>query len=228
MYELPLVSDDKPSNVAGTTNVALDGMNEQPDERSSLLQSPEDRNHRGPPKRAAFSSSDTEVDGDENKSTDDLGILLAGNNALEIAAIGNAKKFVSQRPVQKIVSDIWDGEIIFWESLSINAVKKARPYNKRVADPYTRLRVPRYQKCFQIIFFIIFLILYYTVLVERNPRHVTVAELFLYIWIFAFAYDEYGELFDAGYLFYKMDFWSLWDIGIIGVGVAFLFCSKSN
>jgi len=40
--------------------------------------------------------------------------------------------------------------------------------------------------------------------------------------IAAFAYDEFGEFQDAGVLFYQTDFWSLWDLGIIGTGVAFL------
>ena len=40
--------------------------------------------------------------------------------------------------------------------------------------------------------------------------------------IAAFAYDEFGEFQDAGALFYQTDFWSLWDLGIIGTGVAFL------
>jgi hypothetical protein len=56
---------------------------------------------------------------------------LAGLNALEIAAVASAKKFLGQRLVQRVVQDIWDGNIIFWESLSVNAVKKARVYNKR-------------------------------------------------------------------------------------------------
>lgn len=56
---------------------------------------------------------------------------LAGLNALEIAAVANAKKFLGQRLVQKVVEDIWDGNIIFWETMSVNAVKKARVYNKR-------------------------------------------------------------------------------------------------
>ena len=56
---------------------------------------------------------------------------LVGLNALEIAVVANAKKFLSQQRVQRVVQDIWDGNIIFWESLSVNAVKKARIYNKR-------------------------------------------------------------------------------------------------
>ena len=207
------MSDSKGSESHTTSNrIASDGTVDHVNEESSLLHAREDStHHRLPPSRAAISSSDTHVEiEDPTRREGDIESLLAGNNALEIAAIGSAKKFMSQKPVQMIVSDIWNGDIIFWENLNINAKKKPRVYNKRVADPYTRLRVPKYQKYFQIAFFAGFLALYYTVLVERNPRHVTIAEVLLYLWIFAFAYDEYGELFDAGYLFYQMDFWSLW------------------
>ena len=95
----------------------------------------------------------------------------------------------------------------------------------RKADPYSRLRVPKYQKVFEALFFAIFLGLYYAVLVERNPRHITAVEVLLYLWIAAFAYEEFGEFKDAGTLFYAADFWSLWDIGIIGIGVAYLVSS---
>jgi hypothetical protein len=48
----------------------------------------------------------------------------------------------------------------------------------------------------------------------------------MYIWIAGFAYDELGGLTDAGIMFYQMDFWSVWDLGIIGIGVAFLVASR--
>ena len=95
----------------------------------------------------------------------------------------------------------------------------------RTADPYSRLRVPKYQKVFEAIFFALFLVLYYAVLVERNPRTITPTEVLLYIWIAAFAYEEFGEFRDAGALFYSADFWTVWDLGIIGVGAAFLIAS---
>lgn len=70
-----------------------------------------------------------------------------------------------------------------------------------------------------------FLLLYYAVLVERNPEKITFVETLLYIWIAAFAYDELGEFRDAGTLFYATDFWSIWDIGIVGIGIAYLIAS---
>ena len=98
----------------------------------------------------------------------------------------------------------------------------------RRADPYCRLRVPKYQKVFEAFFFAVFLALYYAVLVERNPRKITTVEVMLYIWIAAFACDEFGEFRDAGTLFYAADFWSLWDIIVIAIGAAFLVSSKSH
>ncbi|KAL8931022.1 MAG: hypothetical protein Q9208_000124 [Pyrenodesmia sp. 3 TL-2023] len=153
---------------------------------------------------------------------DDPTASFVGLNALEIATVAGAKHFLSQNVVQDVVNGIWSGDIIFWESLTTHTRKRAQKYNPRKADLFCRLRVPKYQKAFEAAFFASFLILYYAVLVERNPRHITVAEILLYTWIAAFACDEFGEFQDAGTLFYAADFWSFWDIGIIGIGVAYL------
>ena len=64
-------------------------------------------------------------------SEEDLTISFVGLNALEIAAIANAKKFLSQRVVQNILNDIWSGHIVFWESLSVHSRKKAQMYSQR-------------------------------------------------------------------------------------------------
>ena len=64
-------------------------------------------------------------------SEEDPTMPFIGLNALEIAAIANAKKFLSQRVVQKIVDSIWSGHIVFWESLSVSSKKKAQVYNQR-------------------------------------------------------------------------------------------------
>jgi hypothetical protein len=63
--------------------------------------------------------------------TDEQYSLFYGLNALEIAAIAHAKKFLSQNVVQKIIDDIWKGEIVFWDSLSLHAKKTPHILNKR-------------------------------------------------------------------------------------------------
>ncbi|EXJ74919.1 uncharacterized protein A1O5_01615 [Cladophialophora psammophila CBS 110553] len=239
LYELPQGTDDNARSSLSDSPPHTNGVRgshrhvdeDHADETSPLIhaQSAEHGAILRPPKRASFdhipgpgtSSTFLGDEGDASRRAN-LDESMAGMNALEIAAIADAKKFLSQKPVQKIVEDIWNGDVIFWESLSVHAVKKPRVYNKRVADPFTRLRVPKYQKAFQISFFLSFLALYYAVLVERDPSHITATETVLYIWIAAFAYDELGEIKDAGLMFYQTDFWSLWDIAIIGVSAAFV------
>lgn len=142
--------------------------------------------------------------------------------ALEIAAVSGSKKFLSQRQVQKIINGLWRGDIVFWETLSIDSVKKPRKYNRRTTDLFCRLRVPLYLKVFETLFFAVFLALYYAVLVHRDSKRVTVAEIFLYLWIASFAYDEFADYSDAGQSsFYATDFWWTWDISIVVVGMVF-------
>ncbi|KAJ5194566.1 uncharacterized protein N7498_008004 [Penicillium cinerascens] len=145
-----------------------------------------------------------------------------GLNALEVAVIAQAKRFLSQRVVQRVVNDIWNGEIVFWDSLTVHSKKKPHIFNRRTADPYSRLRVPVYRKMFEAAFFLSLLLLYYSVLVERKQHGLGFFETLMDVWIAAFAYDELSGLVDAGVLFYQMDFWSLWNLGIISVGVSFI------
>lgn len=93
----------------------------------------------------------------------------------------------------------------YFLGLEVGSVKRPRYYNPKTADPFSRLRVPKYLKSFEVVFFFIFLFLYYSVLVERNPDQISVAEVLLYIWLAAFFYDELSEWSDAGSIFYITD-----------------------
>ncbi|KAI0537429.1 ion transporter [Xylaria digitata] len=142
-------------------------------------------------------------------------------NALEIAAIADAKRFLSQHIVQKIIIGIWNGEIIFWDRLSASSRKKPRFYNHNTADPFSRLRVPKYLKAYEVAFFCVFLLLYYSVLIQQNRYGITPVEVLLYIWFAAFVYDEVSEYIDAGSIFYAADIWNAFDIIMIAIGLVY-------
>ncbi|KND93229.1 Calcium channel YVC1 [Tolypocladium ophioglossoides CBS 100239] len=148
-------------------------------------------------------------------------LAFKGLNALETAAIANAKRFLSQNVVQKIVSGLWNGDIVFWDSLSVHATKKHRFYNPQTSDPFSRLRVPKYLKSWEVLFFAVFLCLYYAVLIVRDESHITATEIVLFIWIAAFFYDELSEWIDAGSIFYTTDIWNLFDMIMIFIGFTF-------
>lgn len=57
---------------------------------------------------------------------DDPTVPFVGLNALEIATIAGAKRFLSQPVVQHVIDGIWGGDIIFWDSLSVHTRKRAQ------------------------------------------------------------------------------------------------------
>ncbi|KAI0970372.1 ion transporter [Xylaria arbuscula] len=142
-------------------------------------------------------------------------------NALEIAAIADAKRFLSQHIVQQIITGIWNGEIIFWDKLSAKSRKKPCFYNHNTADPFSRLRVPKYLKAYEVAFFCAFLLLYYAVLIQQNRYGITGVEVLLYIWFAAFVYDEVSEYIDAGSIFYAVDIWNIFDMAMISIGIVY-------
>ncbi|TLD37817.1 hypothetical protein E2P81_ATG03492 [Venturia nashicola] len=251
LFELPPAAFSAPPN--DDVEASLQFSREAATESSALL------NHSEHPYPQGTGLEDTPVNADNDargakaeEENDEFASSFQNLNALEIAAVSDAKKFLSQRVVQRIIESIWRGEIIFWETLGVDSVKDAKVYNKKKADPFSRLRVPLYNKVFEAIFFLSFLALYYAVLVPiqrsgnnrpRRPgvpplsadgalhsteserlhsfRSITTNEVLLYIWILSFAYDEFGDFMDAGQAFYSTDFWSIWDIGIVLIGVIF-------
>ncbi|GAB7343205.1 hypothetical protein MBLNU457_1270t2 [Dothideomycetes sp. NU457] len=226
LYELPSTRRASAATLLnGGALTATNSIEPPSDERTPLFSAGHTRENG--------SRSDLGLDGmrspadhtDQPESADvNLSESLQGLNALEIAAVSGAKKFLSQRPIQRIITAIWDGDIIFWSSLHSGSTKQVQIYRKHGADPYSRLRVPRYLKVFEILFFLTFLACYYVVLVQKSFYRVTTAEILLYVWLASFGYNELGEFWDAGAAFYMSDFWTLWDVGIVLIGVAFFVC----
>ncbi|RPB18560.1 hypothetical protein L211DRAFT_854004 [Terfezia boudieri ATCC MYA-4762] len=153
----------------------------------------------------------------------EIAAAYSGLNALEIAIVAEAKYFLSQKSVQRVVDGIWEGRIVFWESLNVTGRKKPHLYDsKRKADPYSRLRVPKYQKAVETCFLAMLVMLYYAVLIERNPYRITGTETALLLFFVAFTVDEFTQWADAGTLIYASDIWSWLDMFVIVIGLAFL------
>ncbi|CAD0094975.1 unnamed protein product, partial [Aureobasidium vineae] len=221
LYEL-----DIPDNSETDTQVVNENQPEllsPATEQSPLLPQSSLRSRGSYRSRITIPESYDGVAEDSSAATNaELAEQFDGLNALEIAAVSGAKKFLCQKQVQRIINAIWTGDIMFWNKLSADAQKKAQIYQRKSMDPFCRLRVPIYLKAFEVLFFVAFLAFYYAVLMQRSFYSVTTAEMFLYIWIASFAHNEIGEFWDAGTTtFYLADFWSLWDLFVIGIGVAF-------
>jgi hypothetical protein len=159
-----------PNHNAGEHASLLDGYAEDLDDHSD----PEDVPSTEPDQSTSYGSN------------------YEGMTALEIAAVADAKKFLSQRAVQRIIDGIWMGDIVFWDAISQHSTKQARIYNPHKSDPFCRLRVPLYLKAFEVLFFAAFLAFYYVVLVQKSNESVTFVEVLLYFWLAAFAHNGIG------------------------------------
>ncbi|UPK96564.1 hypothetical protein LCI18_007499 [Fusarium solani-melongenae] len=229
LYEIPDLDDDDETEETGNGHA----RDEEAGEASPLLSHLRsiDNRRRGPGpagssvKRNQLLSSLSRLtmtsDENDDEEENDPTAPFKNLNALEIAAIADAKRFLSQHIVQKIITAIWSGDIIFWDSLSVHSTKKPRFYNPRTADPFSRLRVPKYLKSWEVLFFCIFLALYYSVLIVRDESRLTIPEVILFFWIAAFFYDELSEWLDAGSIFYATDIWNLFDMIMITIGFTF-------
>jgi len=131
LYELPDPSketkvhsdiEESPQSGRTTTNGQ---RSEVSSERSRLL-GPKRDSSRSP----AISASIFGTLNEENEFAL-TAVSYAGLNALEIAIVCDAKKFLSQRPVQRIIHGMWRGDIIFWETVSVESKRKPRKYNKK-------------------------------------------------------------------------------------------------
>lgn len=182
-YELP-AANPRPENTPQASTQRLAGENETPsgDESRPLLDGFEESG-------ISFNDDDHDTSGRLSDEEEPFTTTFAGLNALEIAAVAGAKKFLSEKPIQRIINAIWKGDIVFWDSMNTNSVKKARLYNRERSDPFCRLRVPLYLKIFEVMFFAGFLVFYYTVLVQKQSETISAAEIMLYIWIAAFSYN---------------------------------------
>ena len=106
--------------------------NEQTDdERGPLLWSSSSSLYRLLGGKARSESAQGSRPPDMDLGANDHLSLFFGLSALEIATIAHAKKFLCQRVVQRVIDDIWNGEIVFWDSLSVYSRKRPQMFNRK-------------------------------------------------------------------------------------------------
>ena len=137
LYELPSVDSRQSEhthglNLNGHTDYDEQRSQHEPDECSSLISNHSNGSHQWKhPAGDVHESFHTNGNTTTNPDEKGLSVPFAGLNALEIATVGGAKKFLSQRVVQNIIDGVWSGDIVFWHSLNIHSEKRAEPYDRR-------------------------------------------------------------------------------------------------
>jgi hypothetical protein len=126
-----------------------------------------------------------------------------GNNrklpALEIAIITESKIFLSSSACQRVVNAIYEGRVIYTPTSFLDILPdhyKQKPislYNPRRAPLFNqyRLIVPRTRNILEVCQFIILLILYFYVMVDRDPSKFEWGELIFVVYTMGWVLDQF-------------------------------------
>lgn len=122
--------------------------------------------------------------------------------ALEIAIISESKIFLSSSACQMVVNAIFEGRVIYTPTSFVDILPdhyKQKPislYNPRKAPLFNqyRLIVPRTRNILEVCQFIVLLILFLFVMVDRDPTRFGLVELAFIIYTLGWTLDQFVSL----------------------------------
>lgn len=155
--------------------------------------------------------------------------------ALEIAIISESKSLLASGACQKVIDAIYRGKLVYTPNSFIDILPdywKKRPislYDPRRAPMLNqyRLFVPRTRNIVETIQFIILLVLYLTVMSQRETRqttHFTTVEAIFDIYTLGWILDQIASMLEHGWQVYTQNLWSFLDVMFSGLFLFYLAC----
>lgn len=141
------------------------------------------------------------------------------SSALEIAIISESKAFLSSTAAQKVVDAIYRGRITYTPTSFLDilpdhykhkAISLYDPTKAPVLDHY-RLTVPRTRNLLDVFQFLILLVLYLLVMINRDGDRFTTYELLFSIFTFGWVLEEFASILEHGWQVYTRNLWAFLD-----------------
>ncbi|GAA6058694.1 hypothetical protein JCM10212_003382 [Sporobolomyces blumeae] len=137
-------------------------------------------------------------------------------NALELAVLGKAKKFIKSDACQRVIAAIYDGRITYSSSSFLDLLpdrwktKDISLYNVRAApllDHY-RLRVPKYRSMIDSLSFAVLFFSFLHVIIDRHSReelvHLSTSEIWFFFYALGYSLDRSASIFEHGWHVFAM------------------------
>ncbi|GAA5950318.1 hypothetical protein JCM3765_004502 [Sporobolomyces pararoseus] len=137
-------------------------------------------------------------------------------NALELAILGKAKKFIKSDACQRVITAIYDGRITYSSSSFFDLLpdrwktKDISLYNVRTApllDHY-RLRVPKYRSMIDVLSFAILFVSFLHVIIDRHSReelvYMSTSEIWFFFYALGYSLDRCAGIFEHGWSVFAM------------------------
>ncbi|KAG8873745.1 hypothetical protein FRB98_008807 [Tulasnella sp. 332] len=176
-----------------------------------------------------YSGAGPDVMAKADENTGDLDIEERVGNAIEMAIIGQAKRFIKSGASQKIIDGIWSGTIVYQAQSDhsfLSDTYKRTPihfYNPRKApllDHY-RLKVPAIRSVLEYMEFIILFSLYVIALEMNEPHYINIPESMFMIYALGFTLEKFAAMQEHGMKVYSANLWNAFDLMFMCIFVTY-------
>jgi hypothetical protein len=156
--------------------------------------------------------------------------LDSPQSALEMAISTVAKSFISMPLCQKVVNQIYSGDVVFSitttrsvlaDNYKLRSIKIHDPREASFLDHY-RLRVPKYGVVLEFLKFSLLLLTFLMCLFTRDFGQITVWEVIFVVFGAAFTLDEYTAANEYGWIMYIANMWNVFDFSFTVIFFVYL------
>lgn len=144
-------------------------------------------------------------------------------NALEMAIISRARRFIKSSPCQKVIDEIWIGRCVYQaeSSHSILSDRYKRtpihfydPHKAPLLDHY-RLKVPAIRSVLDYVNFLILFILFVVAIETNEPDRINMPELIFMVCGLGFTLEKLAAMQEHGIKVYSKGTWNGFDLAFV-------------
>ncbi|KAI0372690.1 hypothetical protein BV20DRAFT_1050569 [Pilatotrama ljubarskyi] len=144
-------------------------------------------------------------------------------NAIEMAILGQAKRFIKSSPCQKVIDGIWSGKIVYQaeSSRSIlsdtykrNPIHFYDPHRAPLLDHY-RLKVPAIRSVLEYMNFLILFVLFIFALEYSELNRINLAEVIFMVYALGFTLEKVAAMQEHGIKVYFKGTWNGFDLAFV-------------
>ncbi|KAM5534661.1 hypothetical protein V8D89_011673 [Ganoderma adspersum] len=144
-------------------------------------------------------------------------------NAIEMAILGQAKRFIKSSPCQKVIDGIWSGKIVYQaestrsilsDTYKRNPIHFYDPHRAPLLDHY-RLKVPAIRSVLEFINFLILFVLFICAIEFSVLDTINLAEVIFMVYALGFTLEKVAAMQEHGIKVYFKGTWNGFDLAFV-------------
>ncbi|KAI0351934.1 hypothetical protein OH77DRAFT_843965 [Trametes cingulata] len=144
-------------------------------------------------------------------------------NAIEMAILCQAKRFIKSSPCQKVIDGIWSGKIVYQaesnrsilsDTYKRNPIHFYDPHRAPLLDHY-RLKVPAIRSVLEYMNFLILFVLFIFALEYSELNRINVAEVVFMVYALGFTLEKVAAMQEHGIKVYFKGTWNGFDLAFV-------------